>query len=235
MLELARDLGEIKSIIDIAEAARVYIRAAKIGQAAERHAEEIKLRAQRKAGDYLAKLEKGKPGRPGNTRKVGGYSSEYRKAIEETGISERSAERLQQVASIPAPRFREYIIDKVRSAEEVSTNGLLEQAKRQAKEEHREKKRDENATLVQGVRQPDRGGRYGTIVLDPPSGIGATKETRISFKACTCCAEFLRISPHHLRGRNWSHGGAMVSADGTVPTEKSATPMKNLAPETAMK
>jgi hypothetical protein len=57
-LDRARNLSDVKRIIDIAEAARVYSKAAKLGELAARHAEELKLKAQRKAGRLLSKLEK---------------------------------------------------------------------------------------------------------------------------------------------------------------------------------
>jgi hypothetical protein len=66
-LEKAKTLPEIKDIHDIATAAVVYARAAKIGGQAAFSAEEIKLRAERKAGGLLARLDRN-PG-PGRGKK----------------------------------------------------------------------------------------------------------------------------------------------------------------------
>ena len=49
MLAEAKTLDEIKNIMDVAEAARTYARAARLGLQAYNHAAEIKVRAERKA------------------------------------------------------------------------------------------------------------------------------------------------------------------------------------------
>ena len=93
----------------IAEAARTYARAAKLGLEAQNHATEIKLRAERKAGELLGELER-KPGervdRLPDSVSVG---SEYRQAIESAEVEERQARRWQEVAKIPEPIFEEHI------------------------------------------------------------------------------------------------------------------------------
>ena len=52
----ARTLDQVKHIMDVAEAARTYARAAKLGLEAANHAAEVKLRAERKAGEMLSEL-----------------------------------------------------------------------------------------------------------------------------------------------------------------------------------
>lgn len=164
-LDLARDLSDFKKIIDIAEAARVYARAAKIGEGAARHAEEIKLKAQRKAGECLGRLQKGKGG-GSHSRQAALSASEYRKAVEEAQIERSSAIRYQQVAAVPAEEFSRYLKDHQR---ELTTSGLLQDFKRKGKEQRRDKVRETNAELVAGVRDPLEAGEcYQTIVIDPP-------------------------------------------------------------------
>lgn len=57
-LAAASTLEEVKQIHDMAQAAQTYARAAKLGLEAQNHAAEIKLRAERKAGELLAQLER---------------------------------------------------------------------------------------------------------------------------------------------------------------------------------
>ena len=52
----SRTLPEVKRIRDIAEAARVYARAAHLSRESQHYAAEIALLASRKAGEILAKL-----------------------------------------------------------------------------------------------------------------------------------------------------------------------------------
>jgi len=62
MLAEAKNLDEVKNIMDIAEAARTYARAAKLGLEAYNHAAEVKARAERKAGEFLKQLDHGQQG-----------------------------------------------------------------------------------------------------------------------------------------------------------------------------
>lgn len=125
LLSEARTLEDVKKIHDIAEAARTYARAAKLGIEAANHAAEIKLRAERKAGEMLAQLEK-KPGarmdKPPD-RLSGG--SEYRTVLEEQDILEKTAERWQSVACIEEPVFEKHIAEVIKSGGELTMAGLL--------------------------------------------------------------------------------------------------------------
>lgn len=116
MLAEARTLDDVKRVIDIASAAKVYARAAKLGQEAENHAIEIKLRAVRKAGEMLERLERKSSG--DHTRKVSGSSpsspSSYRQVLKDEQISERTAEVWQELTRVPAKDF-ETIIDDTKA------------------------------------------------------------------------------------------------------------------------
>ena len=60
----SRTLSEVKQIRDIAEAARVYAKAANLGHEAQNYAAEIALLAARKAGEILTELDRTPAGRP---------------------------------------------------------------------------------------------------------------------------------------------------------------------------
>ncbi len=68
----------------------------------QHHAEEIKLKAQRKAGEFLEKLGKGHGGPPSKMSSQAAKSlSPFRQACEESGIGKDDAWRYQQVAAVP--------------------------------------------------------------------------------------------------------------------------------------
>lgn len=125
MLAEAKTLDQVKNIMDIAEAARVYARAAKLGLEAANHASEIKLRAERKAGDLLRQLERSKGGQPTHSSMERVEKSEYREVLEEQAIPTTTAHRWQQIASVPETKFEEHIAATRDAGKELTESGLL--------------------------------------------------------------------------------------------------------------
>ena len=58
LLAEVRSVDDAKAIHDVAEAARVYARQARLGLEAQNDAAEIRLRAERKLGELLASMDK---------------------------------------------------------------------------------------------------------------------------------------------------------------------------------
>jgi len=165
-LENARTLPEIKKVHDVASAPVIYARAAKIGGQAAFTAEEIKLRAERKAGELLAGLERGTG--PGlgvkNNSQFAKSFSPYRQAIEEAEIGKDTASRWQQVAAVPAPEFESYLAERRAWGEQATTAGLLKEAKERAR-------RQKEATVIELIKAeptPPPTGPFHVIVIDPP-------------------------------------------------------------------
>jgi uncharacterized protein (DUF1697 family) len=119
-------LEEVKHILDVAEAARTYARAAKLGLEAQNHAAELKLRAERKAGELLAQLER-VPGKrndiePDSSLESG---SQYKTVLAENDIPPVTAHRWQSEAAIPDELFEEHIAEVKGEQREVTSTGLL--------------------------------------------------------------------------------------------------------------
>jgi phage N-6-adenine-methyltransferase len=129
MLAEAKSLDEVKEIMDIAEAARTYARAAKLGLDAQNHAAEVKIRAERKAGDLLKQLDRSNGGRPGKTNSSVERVSEYREVLDEQDIPTTTAHRWQQAAQIPEKAFEQHIAQVKDAGLELTTSGLLKSAK----------------------------------------------------------------------------------------------------------
>jgi N6-adenosine-specific RNA methylase IME4 len=147
MLAEAKSLDEVKNIMDIAEAARTYARAAKLGLEAYNHAAEVKARAERKAGEFLKQLDHGKQNYHADN------NTEFKEVIEENNIPIASAYRWQQVAEMPELVFEKHL-EEMRGERPITTSGMI-----------KELQAEKNAHKPQ-PKTPDN--TYRVIYADPP-------------------------------------------------------------------
>lgn len=161
MLAEAKSLDEVKNIMDIAEAARTYARAAKLGLEAYNHAAEVKARAERKAGEFLAQLERGKPGVKAASELFNDVlnNSEYKKVLDDNGISYMAAHRWQQVAEMPEPVFEKHL-EEMRGERPITTSAMVTEVKRDKIVRDLTSIKTQEGKAAQGV--------YDVIVIDPP-------------------------------------------------------------------
>jgi hypothetical protein len=130
MLAECRTLPEVKKIKNMAEAAKVYARAAHLGQEAQNYAAEISLLAERKAGDMFAELGRAKPKATGGRVRKTEAKSEYATALEESNTSERLAQRWQETAKIPEETFNNYLQQSKDLKVEINRAGLSKAGKK---------------------------------------------------------------------------------------------------------
>lgn len=167
MLIEAKSLDEVKHVIDIAEAAKTYAKAAKLGLDAQNHAAEIAILARRKAGEFLAQLERSKGGNP-NLSNVGRVDSQYSETLQDAAISRQDANRWQQVAAVPEETFKDFIERTKADGKELTTAGVLRVA--------REINKENNPPLMPTD-------KYRVIYADPPWKYGNTMPDYFSEQA----------------------------------------------------
>ena len=172
MLAEATTLDEVKHIRDTTEAARGYSKKIGISRDITVHAAAIKVNAERKLGQLLAKTElaRGAPGNQYTGKKVvRSQDATGPVRLQDIGISKSDSSRAQAIASLPAPTFARYVSECVESRQEPTTAGLLRLAKQQAVKD----------TVLPGshsrkgfVRELPKlvaeGRRFSTIYADPP-------------------------------------------------------------------
>lgn len=115
-------LDGIKAIRDKAEAVRKYAQSAGMGLELQNYAAEVKLRAERKAGELLSQLQL-----HGGDRKS--EQSEQRVKLDDLGITKDQSSRWQVTAAIPDRDFEKYVAETKSGRGEVTTAGLLRVAK----------------------------------------------------------------------------------------------------------
>ena len=109
-------IDEISNIRNQAEAYRYALRQAKESPEVIKKAEEIKLRAERRAGELLKETPKQKPGEYQRSQAV-----TVAPTLEEIGITKNQSSKWQKIANIPEEKFENYIaVEK-----ELSTSGAL--------------------------------------------------------------------------------------------------------------
>jgi|SRR3954453_3725052 hypothetical protein len=108
-IDAAYEVDEVKDIRDKAMAMEVYLRQAKNTEA-ERRACEIRLRAERKAGELFAEREKakgaaGNPGGRGATIVRSSDDTAHPQTLQELGISKQQSSDWQRLAAVPEEQF----------------------------------------------------------------------------------------------------------------------------------
>lgn len=160
----AHSIDEVKDVRDKAEALRLYMRQAGESLEMQNAVAEIKLRAERRAGEILAEMERGKPGpAPRDKRQPDAYlppenprqaDASFQARISEEGISEPTARRWQTIAAVPEERFEAHIAKAKAMKNELTTASMLRLAQ----------------SLRQSERQdiPPPVGFYRCLIIDPP-------------------------------------------------------------------
>lgn len=160
-LAKAHSIDEVKQIRDQAEAIRAYIKKQKGSLIMQNQAAEIKIRAERRAGEMLreTELSKGAMGLGINQ-----YSKEVQlhnvtaPTLEDLGISRIQSHRWQAMAEVPEEKVNDFINETAEKAEEITSRAILSMA---MKIKHEQKKAETTSAIIPA-------GEYQVIVVDPP-------------------------------------------------------------------
>lgn len=154
----AHGIDEIKLIRDKAEAYRYALIQAKESPEYIRKAEEIKLRAEYRAGEVLKEIEL-QHGARGIGKKV---ESKPTTSLSELDITRDQSSKWQKIASIPENKFEKYI----EAQKEITTSGAINLSKRLKRE-------NEIEEIKQNITEVNINGLYDVIIVDPPWQYGA--------------------------------------------------------------
>jgi N6-adenosine-specific RNA methylase IME4 len=177
-LVAATRVSEVKQIRDRAAALQQYARQQQYSLAIQNDAAELKLRAERRAGELLHEMEKAKAA-PGNqhTGTVDrSHDATGPRTLAALGITKTQSSRWQLAASLPAVAFESYIAVTRTRGNELTTAEVTRLARahqataaqqaRQTQGQARLPTGDGFTTDLQGLRTQGR--TFGCIYVDPP-------------------------------------------------------------------
>lgn len=159
-LIVAKTVDEVKQIRDKMEALRAYLK--QQGQSLEMQntCAEIKLRAERRAGELLKDM----PKNGGTKGQLNGKSSsgtptmvvpESTPKLSELGISWNESSRFQSIATLPDEIFEQEIAEQKNNCDELTSSRMLKLARRFIARNDK-------------VEPPPMAGKYRVIYADPP-------------------------------------------------------------------
>ena len=122
-IAVAYEVDEVKDIRDKALAIEIYSRQAQNTEN-ERNACRIRLRAERRAGELIAEMEKAKGAAVPGIGKRGGTVSNGATPLAELGISRDQSSKWQKLAAVSEPEFEAALA----GAEKPSTTGIIRAA-----------------------------------------------------------------------------------------------------------
>jgi N6-adenosine-specific RNA methylase IME4 len=157
LLAEVHDAPSAKHVADLAAAAVLYAKRAKLGEEHIRYAAAIKVDAERLLGLFLKAAPKAKGGQPYQATGTSKAPVAVRR-LADLGLTKKESSRSQFLADLPARTF-----EKVKAGELT-----VVEAKRQAKERERETRRDVNRAKVGSVAPLAEAARFATILIDPP-------------------------------------------------------------------
>lgn len=161
-----RTLSDFKALRDLAEAAKRYAKAKKLGDEAVRYAQEIVLRAERGMGEVLAES----PKNPGGI--VRSRAATAPKKLKDIGLSKSESSRAQKAAAVPEPVFEKFV-----AKGKTLTKSRLERVAREHETEKVRAQPTKPITKVGAVEirhgdlrevLDDLDGEVDAIITDPP-------------------------------------------------------------------
>jgi N6-adenosine-specific RNA methylase IME4 len=163
------NLAQAKEIISEAEALRVYAEQSSKGLEIQNHCAELRIRAERRAGELIRRMPRATP-QTARIMSNAGHDSAYGEALKKIEITRQDANRWQLEATIPEDTFEQFIAETKTKSEELTSKGVLALAIRIKRRE----------TIMNTPPFPE--GKYQVIYADPPwqydnTGLGGSAES----------------------------------------------------------
>lgn len=159
---VAHDLDEVTGIRNQAEALRQYAKQSRLSIEDINRLVEIKLRAERRAGELLGELDRAQGQRsdlPAATSAQPEPKLTLKKQVEAAGLSMPQAKRWQMLSELPAPVFEQHIAEIKDAGNELSTGAILRVVQGYRRDANRARMAEPGAFPA---------GQFRIIYADPP-------------------------------------------------------------------
>jgi N6-adenosine-specific RNA methylase IME4 len=181
-LQKAASVDEAKGIRDKAEALRIYAKQSGQSLEVQNRCAEIKLWAERRAGEILSEMEKNKGARGKGVR----FHDESAPTLAELGISQAQSHRWQKIAGIPLRAFEEFLGARKQDQKELTSISVLRLANLLHRQMRPEQEIEE---LYEVLPHPSPADLFSTVVVDPPWDLlGRRPEVLWKLPVPTMCA-----------------------------------------------
>lgn len=175
-LAAAHSIDEVKQIRDQAEAMRQYIRQQKGSLIMQNQAAEIKIRAERRAGEMLKEIERIEPQKAVSHSMMEHDILTYTEVLKQNEIASVTAHRWQLEAEVPEEKLERFIAESIEKAEELTSRAILSMAMKARNEAKKEPTSEEEIPS----------GLFDVIVVDPPWPYGTKYDSRGGFGRVAC-------------------------------------------------
>lgn len=148
MLRECRTLQDANKIAGLAEAARVYSKRVGAGVELTNEATMIRVKAERRFGEIMARMPKAKP--PG----IGGKKPPILSSppsLASLGVGKDTAKRCRKLAKVPENKIEEAAHDAVAAGKEISPGQLIKAVVGEEKKEKAEKRGDATDKAARGI------------------------------------------------------------------------------------
>lgn len=158
-----KTIQEVKGLRDKAEAMRIYAKQANYSLEIQNDCAEIKIRAERKAGDLLREMPKS-TGAKGIGKKV---RSNDVTTLSGVGVSKNESSRWQRVASVPDDVFETHVVETKEAKRELTTASMLKIANSMTPKNGAVKAESHVGDFVTDLSSLT-GKKFGCLYVDPP-------------------------------------------------------------------
>ncbi|QEG36156.1 MT-A70 family methyltransferase [Bythopirellula goksoeyrii] len=167
-LDEIEDLGEVVKIRDHAEALRSLGKRFELAEEIALRASTIKVKAERRLGELLAKLPLHPGGKPAAATTSNRLQHSTGLKLSDLGISRSDSSRWQKIAQLPKAKFNAFVHSEVEANRLPTTNGVLREAKRYLATERVKSLPQQEGYVTQLAELIDEKRTFTTIYADPP-------------------------------------------------------------------